>query len=128
MDEFLHLGKADCGPLRSQLKDAVGFVRPSDAIRVEVMFPVANMRDALSFFEPGLAATQAIQSILEPDHHEIERLCEEADFIVSPDLGQVSPFPFGDRLRRVREGRQRSKRASARPKSQDQEYGDNGLR
>ncbi len=119
-----HFGKSDRAFTRRQPKDAVGFVGQGDAICVEVTFPVADMRDALSFFELGLAPTQTIQRLLETRSHESERLREQADFIVSPNLGQVSPFPLCDRLRRPRQGSQRPQRASDHPQSKDHEDSD----
>src|SRR5258705_13894853 len=79
------------------------------------------MRDALSFFELGLAPTQAVQRLLETGSHQSESLRAQADFIVSPNLGHVSPFPLCDRLRRLRQGSQRPQRTSDRPESEDQE-------
>ena len=89
-----HFGKSDRAFTRRQPKDAVGFVGPGDAICVEVTFPVADMRDALSFFELSLAPTQTLQRLLETRSHESESLREQADLIVSPDLGHVSPVPL----------------------------------
>jgi hypothetical protein len=124
MDELLQLSKGDRGLLWRQPKDAEGFIRPGDVIRVEVTFPVADMREALGFLESGLAPTQTIQRLLETGGHESERLREHADFIISLNLGYVSPFPLCDRLRRLRQGGQRSQRAPAHPEPEDHEDSD----
>ena len=38
-----------------QPKDAIVFVRPDHAIRLKVPYPIADMGNALGFFEPGFA-------------------------------------------------------------------------
>jgi hypothetical protein len=45
--------------LRFQPIDAVGFVRPGAEIRVGVALPVADVREALGFFELALAFAEA---------------------------------------------------------------------
>src|SRR5204863_2601112 len=108
-------GKSDRAFTRRQSMDAVSFIRPGDPICVEVTFPVAEMGDALSLFELRLAPTQTLQRLPETGRHEGERLREQADFIVSSNLGHVSPVPPCDRLRRLRQGHQRPQHASDHP-------------
>src|SRR5262245_54597251 len=82
------------------------------------------MREALGLFEAGLALTQTIQRLLETRGHERERLREHTDFIISLNLGDVSPFSLCDRLGRLRQGSQRSQRPPGGPESEDYEDSD----
>src|SRR5207237_2779439 len=43
-------------------EDPIGLLRPGDAVRRQVAFPVADMRDALGFLEPGLALPQVAKN------------------------------------------------------------------
>src|SRR2546425_667505 len=55
VDQCWHLGEAEELCLRLQPKDAIGFIRPGEAIRLGVVLPVADVREALGLFEFALA-------------------------------------------------------------------------
>ena len=58
VDQVRQLREGEDPCLRRQPKDAVGFVRPSDAISLGVTLPVADVREALSLFQIALACAQ----------------------------------------------------------------------
>src|SRR5712692_964532 len=86
VEQFRPLGEVEELGLRLQPKDAVGFIRPGDGIRIGVALPVADMRDALGLFQFALAFAQvakhqeAGQSILQPSAD----LLEEPLFLRCP--------------------------------------------
>src|SRR6266550_2305363 len=84
------------------------------------------MRDTLGFLELRLAPTQTVQRFLETRGHARESLREQANLIVSPNLGDLLPLTLCDRLSRLRQGGKRPQRASDHQQSEQQEDGDDG--
>src|SRR5262249_32296203 len=87
VDQFRQLSEGEDLGLRLQPKDAIGFVRPDEAIRLGVVLPVADVREALSLFQFALAVAQgaqhqeAGQGVFQPSAD----LLEEPLFLRCPD-------------------------------------------
>src|SRR5262249_57296891 len=61
VDQGRQLREAEELRVRLQSKDAIGFVRPGEAIRFGVVLPVADVREGLGLFEFALAVTHRAQ-------------------------------------------------------------------
>ena len=79
VDETPPVARVEGAFPRYQPEDPAGFVRPGDAVRLQIAFPVAEVRDALGFFQSGLALAQITkdqqggQSIGEPPADLLEK-------------------------------------------------------
>src|SRR5580658_8959870 len=58
MDHFFYFRNIKGANLRRQSKDAIGFLRPNHLTRLKIPYPVAEVSDALRFFEPIVAFSQ----------------------------------------------------------------------